>query len=186
MWYTTSVWYGIHYYVLHLPCNRSCVSQGGTASYKKKFESWKINQKAGERCTPYRYRSFDINHHTGYFITVWQNHCDYRKILVRLLFFHYFLNYYSFGGWHDSNINVLKWGQNNSFSHCGLNWFLQTKRIVDADVKAEYSYKKEQFSESTQQYKAGIWHISLQSFFYSIKQVYSVSCYPFKKVAIKK
>ena len=34
---TTSFWYVIHYHVLHLSCNGSCVSRGGgAASYKKK------------------------------------------------------------------------------------------------------------------------------------------------------
>ena len=36
-WYTTSFWYVIHYHVIHLPCNRSCVSQGEQLRIRKKI-----------------------------------------------------------------------------------------------------------------------------------------------------
>ena len=47
-WYT--FWYVIHYHVLHLPCKGSCVSQRGTASYKKTFKTlYSLIQKHNEK-----------------------------------------------------------------------------------------------------------------------------------------
>ena len=55
MWYTTSFWNIICYDILHLYFKGSCVSQGGTVSYKKKIKSLYIIKK---KC-PDRHNNLD-------------------------------------------------------------------------------------------------------------------------------
>ena len=49
-WYATSFWYVINCHVIHLPCYGSCISQGGTTSYKKKYKAlYSLIKKCNER-----------------------------------------------------------------------------------------------------------------------------------------
>ena len=78
-WYTTSFWYTIHYHVLHVPCNGSCVSQGGTTSYKKKLKSLYIFFQ--------RNALMDIKN-----LDYWYLLCIYGPDTLKLWWFLYFIN----------------------------------------------------------------------------------------------
>ena len=70
-WYTTSFWCVIHYHVLRLPYDGSCVSQGGTASYKKTFKTlYSLIQKYDEKQKNIRWIRFGT-HKQPWYQQIW-------------------------------------------------------------------------------------------------------------------